>query len=212
MWGLWSRDPRVKAGRAQPANREEAKAHWQQQERIDEPQAGHRRPTSVRNVALVGHSGSGKTNSGRGAAGRDRCHPAAGPGRGWHHGQRLRRGGDQAAALGQPHPRARWCTPGSRSTCSTRPATPTSPGICGPGCGRADAALFAVSATDGVDGLTRMLWEECAAVGMPRAVVITKLDHQRADFDAALAACRDAFGDSVAPLYLPVGGPGEAAA
>jgi elongation factor G len=68
----------------------------------------------------------------------------------------------------------------------------------------ADAALFAVAATEGVDGLTRMLWEECAAVGMPRAVVITKIDHQRADFDQALAACRAAFGDSVAPLYLPV--------
>ena len=71
----------------------------------------------------------------------------------------------------------------------------------------ADSALFAVSATEGIDGLTRMLWEECAAVGMPRAVVITKIDHQRAEFDAALAACRDAFGDAVAPLYLPVGSP-----
>src|SRR5262250_2131350 len=68
----------------------------------------------------------------------------------------------------------------------------------------ADAALFAVSATEGVDGLTRMLWDECAAVGMPRAVVITKIDHQRGDFEQALAACRDAFGDAVAPLYLPV--------
>jgi elongation factor G len=68
----------------------------------------------------------------------------------------------------------------------------------------ADAALFAVPATDDVDGLTRMLWEECAAVGMPRAVVITKIDHQRADFEQALTACREAFGDSVAPLYLPV--------
>ena len=56
------------------------------------------------------------------------------------------------------------------------------------------------------DGLTRMLWEECALVGMPRAVVITKLDHQRADFDEALRACRDAFGDAVAPLYVPVAG------
>jgi elongation factor G len=72
----------------------------------------------------------------------------------------------------------------------------------------ADAALFAVPATDSVDGLTRMLWEECAHVGMPRAVVITKVDHQRADFDQALAACREAFGDSVAPLYLPVTGSG----
>ncbi len=68
----------------------------------------------------------------------------------------------------------------------------------------ADAALFTVSATEGVDGLTRMLWEECAAVGMPRAVVITKIDHQRGDFAEALASCREAFGDSVAPLYLPV--------
>jgi elongation factor G len=74
----------------------------------------------------------------------------------------------------------------------------------------ADAALFMVPATNGVDGLTRMLWDECAAVGMPRAVVITKLDHQRADFDEALRACQEAFGDSVATLYLPVtGGPGE---
>ncbi len=68
----------------------------------------------------------------------------------------------------------------------------------------ADAALFTVSAADGVDGLTRMLWEECAKAGTPRAVVITKVDHQRGDFDEALAACRDAFGDAVAPLYLPV--------
>jgi len=68
----------------------------------------------------------------------------------------------------------------------------------------ADAALFVVSAAEGVDGLTKMLWEECAAVGMPRAVVITKLDHQRADFDEVLASCQDAFGDGVAPLYLPV--------
>jgi elongation factor G len=68
----------------------------------------------------------------------------------------------------------------------------------------ADSALFVVSATDGVDGVTQMLWDECAAVGMPRAVVITKIDHQRADFDAALSACRSAFGDAVAPLYLPV--------
>ncbi|OUC99886.1 elongation factor G-like protein EF-G2 [Streptosporangium minutum] len=68
----------------------------------------------------------------------------------------------------------------------------------------ADAALFVVSASEGVDGLTRMLWEECATVGMPRAVVITKIDHQRADFEEALTACQDLFGEGVAPLYLPV--------
>ncbi|HMA47601.1 MAG TPA: GTP-binding protein, partial [Frankiaceae bacterium] len=67
----------------------------------------------------------------------------------------------------------------------------------------ADAALFVVSAVDGVDGTTRLLWEECAAVGLPRAIVVTKLDHQRADFDQVVETCQGAFGDGVLPLYLP---------
>ncbi|WP_433324007.1 elongation factor G-like protein EF-G2 [Spirillospora sp. CA-294931] len=69
----------------------------------------------------------------------------------------------------------------------------------------ADAALFVISAVDGIDGLTRMLWEECAAVGMPRAVVITKIDQQRGDFDDVLLTCQDVFGDGVLPCYFPVG-------
>ncbi len=76
----------------------------------------------------------------------------------------------------------------------------------------ADCALFVVAATDGIDGVTRLLWDECAAVGMPRAVVITKVDHNRADFPTVLAECQDAFGEGVLPLYLPVAGPGGAGA
>jgi elongation factor G len=72
----------------------------------------------------------------------------------------------------------------------------------------ADCALFVVAATDGVDGVTRLLWDECAAVGMPRAVVITKIDHGRADFATVLAECQGAFGEGVLPLYLPVSGGG----
>jgi elongation factor G len=72
----------------------------------------------------------------------------------------------------------------------------------------ADCALFVVSATDGVDGVTRLLWDECASVGMPRAVVITKIDHGRADFATVLAECQGAFGEGVLPLYLPVSGAG----
>ncbi|HWC35970.1 MAG TPA: elongation factor G-like protein EF-G2 [Mycobacteriales bacterium] len=73
----------------------------------------------------------------------------------------------------------------------------------------ADAALFVVSAADGIDGTTQMIWDECATVGMPRAVVITRLDSPRADFDATLAACQSAFGDGVMPVYLPLHGDGE---
>src|SRR4051794_27744702 len=68
----------------------------------------------------------------------------------------------------------------------------------------ADCALFVVSAADGIDGSTKMIWEECAAVGMPRAVVISKLDKDRTSFSDTVAACQDAFGDGVLPLYLPI--------
>jgi elongation factor G len=73
----------------------------------------------------------------------------------------------------------------------------------------ADAALFVISAVDGVDGTTRMLWEECAAVGMPRAVVVTHLDQQRGDFETALSICQRVFGEGVQPLYLPLLGDDE---
>ncbi|MBN6040901.1 elongation factor G-like protein EF-G2 [Amycolatopsis sp. 195334CR] len=69
----------------------------------------------------------------------------------------------------------------------------------------ADAALFVVCAAEGVDAATAAVWSECAAVGMPRAVVIARLDHQRADADAEIAACQAAFGSGVLPLYLPAG-------
>ena len=68
----------------------------------------------------------------------------------------------------------------------------------------ADAALFVVSAVDGVDARTEQLWAECAAVGLPRAVAVTQLDRARADVDEAVATCQRAFGGGVHPLDLPV--------
>ncbi len=68
----------------------------------------------------------------------------------------------------------------------------------------ADCALFVIAANEGVDEPTRALWHECDEVGMPRAVVVTKLDHARANYDTVLAAAQAAFGDKVLPLYLPV--------
>ena len=51
----------------------------------------------------------------------------------------------------------------------------------------ADCALFVIAANDGVDDATRSLWRECADVGMPRAVIVTKLDQARADYEGVLA-------------------------
>ncbi len=77
----------------------------------------------------------------------------------------------------------------------------------------ADAALFVVSAAEGVEGIAggpRAVWEECAAVGMPRAIVITHLEAARAGFEEMARACAEAFGaddpDAVLPLYLPLHG------
>ncbi|GAB77510.1 translation elongation factor 2 (EF-2/EF-G) [Austwickia chelonae] len=72
----------------------------------------------------------------------------------------------------------------------------------------ADAALFVVSAADGVDAGTRRLWHECANVDMPRAVAITKLDAGRGDFESVLTECQEAFGDGVLPLGIPQLGSG----
>jgi elongation factor G len=69
----------------------------------------------------------------------------------------------------------------------------------------ADCALFVIAANEGVDEPTKSLWAECSQVGMPRAVVITKLDHARANYLEALQAAQNAFGDKVLPLYLPIG-------
>jgi elongation factor G len=69
----------------------------------------------------------------------------------------------------------------------------------------ADCALFVMAANDVVDAATKALWRECADVGMPRAVVVTKLDHARATFAGAVQSAQESFGDKVLPLYLPDG-------
>src|SRR6202000_3311964 len=69
----------------------------------------------------------------------------------------------------------------------------------------ADCALLWIAANEGVDEPTKSLWQECSQVGMPRAVVITKLDHARANYQEALVTAQNAFGDKVLPLYLPAG-------
>ena len=67
----------------------------------------------------------------------------------------------------------------------------------------ADAVLFVVAAGSGIDEATRLLWRECDAVGIPRAVAVTQLELARADWDTVVTDCRRIFGDAV-PLALPV--------
>jgi len=68
-----------------------------------------------------------------------------------------------------------------------------------------DLAVVVVSATDGVQAQTEDAWRAAARLGVPRVVVINKLDRERADFDRALAEIRASFGAGVAPVELPIG-------
>jgi elongation factor G len=162
-------------------------------------------PAAVRNVVLVGHSGAGKTTlveallaatgtigrTGKVTEGTTVCDhdPAA-----------VKQQRSVSLAL------APLLSDGVKVNLLDTPGYADFVGELRAGLRAADAALFVVSAVDGIDASTISLWEECAAVGMPRAVVVTRLDHARADFDEAVAICQRVFGDGVLPLYLPMHG------
>ncbi|MFJ8904881.1 elongation factor G-like protein EF-G2 [Streptomyces sp. NPDC102351] len=168
------------------------------------------RPTSVRNVVLVGHSGSGKTTLVEALALTAGAVNRAG---------RVEDGGTVSDYDDIEHRQQRsvqlslvpveWG--GIKVNLLDTPGYADFVGELRAGLRAADAALFVVSAADGVDGSTRMVWDECAAVGMPRAIVVTHLEASRADFEEMTRICAETFGgddpDAVLPVYLPLRGP-----
>ena len=69
----------------------------------------------------------------------------------------------------------------------------------------ADMAVFVVSAVEGVEVQTEIAWKLAAARDLPRMIFINKLDRERASFERTLDQLRDVFGAGVAPLELPIG-------
>ena len=69
----------------------------------------------------------------------------------------------------------------------------------------ADLAVFVVSAVEGVEVQTEAAWKEATRLGIPRMIFVNKLDRERADFQRTLDQLRDVFGAGVAPLELPIG-------
>ena len=159
-------------------------------------------PAKVRNIVLVGPSGSGKTTLTEGLLAAAGVIPRAGTVTDGNtvcdHDPAAQR---QQRSVGLAV--APLVHDGIKINLIDTPGYADFVGEVRAGLRAADAALFVVSAAEGVDPATVALWEECAAVKMPRAVVIARLDHQRADAAAEIAACQDAFGAGVLPLYLP---------
>lgn len=69
----------------------------------------------------------------------------------------------------------------------------------------ADLAVVVVSAIEGVEVQTEAVWRLAEALGIPRLVFVNKLDRERADFERTLDQLRDLFGSGIAPVELPIG-------
>jgi elongation factor G len=69
----------------------------------------------------------------------------------------------------------------------------------------ADAAVVVVNAVMGVEVHTERLWERADKEGLARLVFVNMLDRERADFFRALESLKKAFGDHVVATEIPIG-------
>jgi elongation factor G len=161
-------------------------------------------PEKIRNVALVGHGGSGKTSLAEallfvtGATTRQGSIEAGTSMLDYEPEEQERKislGLSVASVTWQDHKFNIIDTPGYIDFSGDARAALRA----------ADLALFVVSGVDGVEVQTEILWRAAEEEGIPRAIVITKLDRERASFTRTLAQLREAFGKRVAPVQVPIG-------
>jgi elongation factor G len=69
----------------------------------------------------------------------------------------------------------------------------------------ADAALITVDAHVGVQVTTEKVWDFCTEYDIPRAFVLTWMDRELASFERSMESLEQAFGRNVVPLQLPIG-------
>jgi len=68
-----------------------------------------------------------------------------------------------------------------------------------------ETALVVVNTVVGVEVQTERLWDRADAGGLGRVIVCNMLDRERADFDHAVAALQESFGAQVVAVQLPIG-------
>jgi len=161
-------------------------------------------PAAIRNVALVGHHGAGKTTLAEALLASTRTIPRQGS---------VERGStvcdfepeETSRQLSVSLAVAPFFLDGAKVNVIDAPGYADFAADMHTALALADLAVVVVSATDGVQAQTEDAWRAAAAAGLPRVVVINKLDRERADFDRVLSEVREAFGAGVAPVELPIG-------
>src|SRR6185437_12551897 len=69
----------------------------------------------------------------------------------------------------------------------------------------ADAALIVVDAASGVQVMTEKVWDYATEYDQPRAFVLNWMDRELAGFERALGSLEQVFGRGVIPVHLPIG-------
>src|SRR5256714_6616486 len=161
-------------------------------------------PTKIRNVAVVGHGGSGKTS-----LVESLLHSVGAT-------NRLGKVDDGTSILDtDPEEQKRHITinmalasfthDGIKINLIDTPGFADFAGDQHAGLRVADAAIVFVDASAGVQVGTQTVWSELETAETPRIVVIGRLDRENADFDRVLEQLREAYGNRVVPLHVPVG-------
>jgi len=69
----------------------------------------------------------------------------------------------------------------------------------------AEAALVVVDGVAGVEVVTEKVWQYAEEINLPRVIVVSRMDRERANYETALDSLREAFGRQIVPVQLPIG-------
>ncbi len=69
----------------------------------------------------------------------------------------------------------------------------------------AESALVVVDGVSGVEVVTEKVWQYAEEINLPRVIVVSRMDRERANYETALESLVAAFGRQVVPVQLPIG-------
>ena len=158
---------------------------------------------AIRNVCLLGHSGSGKTalaesllyitgvidRMGKNADGNTVCD---------YDPEEIRRNISISAALAPLEYK------NTKINILDTPGAFDFSGATMEALRAADAAILVISAKDGITVGFEKAWAYCEERNMPRFVYISKVDEDNSDYNATFEALREKYGNKIAPVVVPI--------